>query len=144
MKHLRLIQGRSYATLDGKIKASEQKPDFYTEDEAIAAFAVASGYFKLIEDEGDTSSNDGEGTGEAAAKSATSSLGYGDKTLQEMSKSELETYAAYSDVDIKGMKTKSEIIAKLKESIEGLEDDTVVNYGSPTMTELQKEIVPEG
>jgi hypothetical protein len=143
MKHLRLIQGRSYATLDGKIKASEQKPDFYTEDEAIAAFAVASGYFKLIGDE-DGASSGGKNSQEVAGKSATTSIGYGGKTLQEMNKSELETYAAYSDVDIKGMKTKSEIIAKLKESIEGLEDDTIVNYGSPTMTELQKEIVPEG
>lgn len=46
MYHLRLNKALSY---DGAVKATREKPDVYTNDEAVAIAAVASGYFDLIE-----------------------------------------------------------------------------------------------
>lgn len=45
MYHLKLIKGLSYS---GIISATQQKPDVYVDDEAIAKAAVASGYFRVI------------------------------------------------------------------------------------------------
>ena len=42
MYHLRLIKALSY---DGAVSATREHPDTYTEVEAIAQEAVASGYF---------------------------------------------------------------------------------------------------
>ncbi len=45
MAHLKLIKGRSYT---GEVKATREKPDVYTDDEAMADALVASGYFKRV------------------------------------------------------------------------------------------------
>lgn len=45
MYHLKLIKGLSYS---GIISATQQKPDVYVDDEAIANAAVASGYFRVV------------------------------------------------------------------------------------------------
>ena len=47
MYHLRLIKGLSYT---GAVRATKKEPDVYTDDEAIAQGAVASGYFELLQD----------------------------------------------------------------------------------------------
>lgn len=47
MYHLRLNKALSYE--GGAIKATREHPDVYTDDEAAAIAAVASGYFDLIE-----------------------------------------------------------------------------------------------
>ena len=46
MAHLRLIKGRSYT---GEVKATKEKPDVFTDDEATAKALVASGYFKRVD-----------------------------------------------------------------------------------------------
>lgn len=45
MNHLKLIRGLSYS---GIVSATQQNPDVYVEDEAIAKAAVASGYFRVV------------------------------------------------------------------------------------------------
>jgi hypothetical protein len=55
-----------------------------------------------------------------------------------MNKSELETFAAYVDVDIKGCKTKAQIITALKEKLPKEDLEGLIYYGSPTMVDLQK------
>lgn len=47
MYHLRLKKALSY---NGVVSATRKNPDVYTEDEATAKAAVASGYFDLVED----------------------------------------------------------------------------------------------
>lgn len=43
MYHLRLIKGLSY---HGVVSATKKSPDVYTDDEAVYAAAIASGYFE--------------------------------------------------------------------------------------------------
>lgn len=131
MYHLKLIKALSYT---GVVKATAKNPDVYVDDEATANAAVASGYFTLIQ----------SGTGQdpepepAEEAEETEPLGYGGKPLSEMNKSELETFATYKDVDIKGAKTRAQIIAKLEAALDPAELEGNIYYGSPTMTELQK------
>lgn len=121
MYHLILIKALSYF---GVVKATKDNPDVFTEDKATADAAVASGYFRLVEiDEAATDSSEGKEP---------------EKTLEEMTVAELETYAAYHDVSLKGISKKADIIAKLKEEL-GEEETNEVDYGSPTMQELQEQ-----
>lgn len=166
MFHIRLIKARSYS---GVVSATREKPDVYLNDEATAIAAVATGYFELVKSGGVLESaitltddvppgalepnengtynmydENGNITGtisqeeyEATENIDTVKQG---KTLDEMNKSELETFATYKDVDIKGAKTKADIITKLREALPPEELEGEIVYGSPTMTELQKEI----
>lgn len=122
MYHLRLVKGLSYT---GVVAATRKQPDVFVEDKAIADKAVASGYFEVVEDAGKSK--------DTKAPKATDEP---EKTLEEMTVPELESYAAYHDVSLKGISKKAGIIAKLKEEL----GDTVneVDYGSPTMQELQE------
>lgn len=122
MYHLRLVKALSYA---GIVTATKKQPDVFVEDKAIADKAVASGYFEVVEDAGKSENV-------ATLKAADEP----EKTLEEMTVPELESYAAYHDVSLKGISKKADIIAKLKEEL----GDTVneVDYGSPTMQELQE------
>lgn len=130
MYHLKLIKALSYS---GIVSATKKNPDVYVEDSATADKAVATGYFSLVSTDGE------EEDAEKEAETDTEPFGYGGKTLEEMNKSELETFAAYRDVDIKGAKTKADIIAKLRVALDPSELDGEIVYGSPTMQELQKE-----
>lgn len=121
--HLKLKKALSYT---GIVEATAQRPDVYTDDKATAEAAVATGYFTLV-----------GGTAQPEQTVATEPE-YGGKTLEEMTVSELETYAAYNNVSLKGISKKADIIAKLKEEL-GEEAENEVDYGSPTMTELQDE-----
>ncbi len=117
--HLKLTKALSYC---GVVKATKKNPDVFVEDKATADEAVATGYFKLVEGE------------EAPEPPKDPEPG---KTLDEMTVPELETYAAYKGVSLKGISRKQDIIAKLKEELGDEETDGEVDYGSPTMTELQ-------
>ena len=118
--HLRLTKALSYC---GVVRATQSRPDVYVEDKATADAAVATGYFRLV------------GSGETPEPPAEREPG---KTLDEMTVSELETYAAYKGVELKGISKKADIIAKLKEELDAEETEGEVDYGSPTMTELQE------
>jgi hypothetical protein len=117
--HLKLTKALSYC---GVVKATKKNPDVFVEDKATADEAVATGYFKLVEGE------------EAPEPPKDPEPG---KTLDEMTVPELETYAAYKGVSLKGISRKQDIIAKLKEELGDEETEGEVDYGSPTMTELQ-------
>ena len=117
--HLKLTKALSYC---GVVKATKKNPDLFVEDKATADEAVATGYFKLVEGE------------EAPEPPKDPEPG---KTLDEMTVPELETYAAYKGVNLKGISKKADIIAKLKEELGDEETEGEVDYGSPTMTELQ-------
>ena len=130
MYHLKLIKALSYY---GVVKATKKNPDVYTEDKATADAAVASGYFKLVDEaqeppEGGEEKEPGEGGGNKEPG----------KKLEEMTVPELETFAAYKNISLKGISKKADIIAKLKDEL-GEETENAVAYGSPTMTELQKQ-----
>lgn len=119
--HLKLVKGLSYS---GVIKATKQRPDVYVDDEATATAAVASGYFRIVE------------AGEPVQPQPEPEPG---KALEDMTVPELETYAAYKDVSLKGITKKADILAKLKEELGEEETEGEVDYGSPTMTELQEQ-----
>lgn len=165
MYHLKLIKALSYS---GIVTATQKRPDVFTEDKAIADKAVATGYFKIENTESfppDNGENedefipdgimpggeDGSGicdpipdeiipgkdeSGEDSTPPEEKSKG---KTLDEMSKAELETFATYKNVSIKGLPKKADIIAKLREVLGSEETSGVIEYGSPTMADLQQE-----
>ena len=51
---------------------------------------------------------------------------------------ELETLAAYKGISLKGINKKPDIIAELKKELPLQEIENEVDYGSPTMVELQE------
>lgn len=118
--HLRLTKALSYC---GVVKATRKNPNVFVEDKATADAAVATGYFKLVE---------GEEPGQPPKEPERG------KALEEMTVSELETYAAYNGVELKGISRKADIIAKLKEELGAEETEGEVDYGSPTILELQE------
>ncbi len=133
MYHLKLIKALSYT---GAVTATAKKPNVFVEDEATANAAVASGYFELV---GNTSEIAEPDPVPVEPEEEPEPLGYGGKPLSEMNKSELETFATYKDVNIKGAKTRAQIIAKLEAALDPSELEGDIYYGSPTMQELQKE-----
>lgn len=129
MYHLKLVKALSFT---GIVTATKKNPDVFVEDKATADAAVATGYFKLIEEaeeppEGGEEKEPGEGGGDKEPG----------KKLEEMTVPELETFAAYKGVSLKGISKKADIIAKLKAELGEAETENEVDYGSPTMTELQ-------
>lgn len=122
MLHLRLIKALSYT---GIVEATKDQPDVFVEDKATADIAVASGYFELVGESGDTQTPpEAEEPG---------------KTLEEMTVSELETFATYKGVSLKGISKKADIIKKLREELSVEETENEVDYGSPTMVGLLNE-----
>ena len=124
MYHLKLVKALSFT---GIVTATKKNPDVFVEDKATADAAVATGYFKLIEEaeeptEGGEDKEPGEG---------------GVDKEPGMTVPELETFAAYNGISLKGISKKADIIAKLKEELGVAETENEVDYGSPTMTELQ-------
>lgn len=129
MYHLKLMKALSFT---GIVTATKKNPDVFVEDKATADAAVATGYFKLIEEaeeppEGGEEKEPGEGGGDKEPG----------KKLEEMTVPELETFAAYKGISLRGISKKADIIAKLKEELGAAETENEVDYGSPTMTELQ-------
>lgn len=168
MYHLRLIKALSYT---GVVEATKQRPDVYVEDKATADRAVATGYFKLVEQEeahlagGQFEDWSFEEVKRLAADMGIDTTGLSSKAdyieaieavgvipgaeteesgehkpgkkLEEMTVPELETFATYHNVSLKGVSRKADIIAKLKAELGAEETENEVDYGSPTMTELQ-------
>ena len=129
MYHLKLMKALSFT---GIVTATKKNPDVFLEDKATADAAVATGYFKLIEEaeeppEGGEEKEPGEGRVDKEPG----------KKLEEMTVPELETFAAYKGISLKGISKKADIIAKLKAELGEAETENEVDYGSPTMTELQ-------
>lgn len=129
MYHLKLVKALSYT---GVVEATKQHPDVFVEDKATADAAVASGYFVIVRD--GEEKTDGTVDGVQDGKEA----GHG-KALEKMTASELETFAAYKGVSLKGITKKADMIAKLKEELGEEKTDGTVDYGSPTMQELMEE-----
>lgn len=123
--HLKLCKALSYT---GIISATKKKPDVYIEDEETYKKALATGYFTDVS--GSTAADSGKYSDPPPA--------YGGKTLDEMNTSELETFATYKNVSLKGIKKRDAMIDKLREKLPAEELEGVIEYGSPTMTELQK------
>ena len=123
MFHIRLIKSLSY---HGIVKATKEKPDVYTDDEAIATAAVATGFFELVKS---PEQQDKPETEPEEIKQG--------KTLEEMTVAEIETFATYYNVSLKGIKGKAKIIAYLRKTL-GDKAAGVVEYGSPTMVEIQE------
>lgn len=122
MYHLKLIKGRSYT---GDVSATKSRPDAYTDDEAIALAAVASGYFKLVE--GGVSAADKDETGDEGAENIDKEKP-DFEALAAMSKAELAAYAEEHEIDLKGCRTKDDM----------LEAISMFYGGSYTMLDLQK------
>ncbi len=163
MYHLKLIKALSYS---GIVTATQKRPDVFTKDKTIADKAVATGYFKLentespLPDNGENENElipdgimlDGEngaggyisdeiipGNDESGEDSAPVDENPQGKTLDDMTRAELETFATYKNVSVKGLPKKSDIIAKLREVLGPEETSGIIEYGSPTMAELQQE-----
>lgn len=79
MYHLRLIKSLSYT---GVVEATSKNPDVFTEDKATADAAVATGYFKLMEDDG------------AAAPAPEQTAHLSKAQLEEMKFDDLKSLAA--------------------------------------------------
>lgn len=120
--HLKLIKALSYC---GVVTATQKNPDVFVNDKDTANEAVSTGYFKLVEETEETPKGSDEETP--------------GKTLEEMTVSELETFAAYKGINLKGISKKADIISKLKEELGEEETENEVDYGSPTMTDLQEQ-----
>lgn len=141
--HLKLAKGLSYC---GIVTATKAKPDVYVDDKAIADKAVATGYFKLVED-GDTGSENagGETSGDDIPDGIVGDDDEDEdhstdgKTIDKMTVPELETFATYKGVSLKGIRGKDNIIAKLREELGEEAISGIIEYGSPTMVELQDE-----
>ena len=168
MYHLKLMKALSFT---GIVTATKENPDVYVEDKAIADAAVATGYFKLVEqveahlDGGQFDRWSFEEVKRLAADMGIDTAGLSskedyieaietteiipgaeaegyeehksEKPLEEMTVPELETFAAYKGISLKGISKKADIIAKLKMELDEKETENEVDYGSPTMTELQ-------
>lgn len=118
MYHLRLCRGLSYT---GVVTATREEPDVFTEDEAIAEQAVASGYFVLIEDDCEVAEPEQERDP------------YKKEQLDDMTVEQLRKVAAEVGVaETKGFKK-----ADYVDAILWAEGD--YSTGSPTMIDLQKE-----
>jgi len=147
--HLRLNKALSYT---GAVSATRENPDVFTDDEATAVAAVASGYFDLIEvptepeaaPEPDTIPADGpaegsaDGSAEEPAAESEEPDGYVDvsvssipdfETLSAMTKAELINFANERDINLDKCKTKEDILGAIS-----------VHYGgSWAMIDLQHE-----
>ena len=99
MYHLKLIKALSYT---GAVSATRKEPDVYTEDKAVADAAVASGYFKLVEEV--AGSNDGDGT---TPPTGNEELDY-DK-LMRLKKDDLIAKAEEMGIDTADLETKDDL-----------------------------------
>lgn len=129
MYHIRLSKALSYS---GIVNATAEKPDVYIDDEETYSKAMDTGYFTLV------SAGPQELVVETAEGSPLPPIpAYGGKTLAEMNVSELETFATYKGISLKGITKKADIIKKLKDELPEEELEGEIEYGSPTMVDLE-------
>lgn len=96
--HIKLIRGLSYTGFGGKVKATRKNPIATVEEKATADAAVASGFFKLIEEVDE-------------AKVLTGHLDAAQ--LESMDNKDLKALTIQMGIDVKGMKGKKEFIAAI-------------------------------
>lgn len=102
MYHLRLKKAKSY---DGpNIRATHSAPDVFTEDEAAATAAVASGYFDLLPDETPLTNPPGAPTGTIEA-------------IDAMNATQLRAYAKKHGLDIEEAAPKGAPIEAVREAV---------------------------
>ena len=99
MYHLRLKKALSY---NGVVSATRKNPDVYTEDEATAKAAVASGYFDLVEDTQPAADHVAD-TGEMVKGHLDA-----EQLIKDYKLDELKDLAAKLEVDTTGLRTKED------------------------------------
>ena len=122
MFHLRLCKALSYA---GVVSATKAKPDVYTEDEAVAERALASGYFVLVS--GPAAATPEDSTNEDPTAESGEVPDY--KALARQTKAELIAYAQLHGIGVADCKTKADILQAI----------SAAYGGSYAMMELQQE-----
>lgn len=131
---IKLIKGMSY-TGNG-IQATKRNPEVTVEDKATAEKAVASGFFKLIEEAAETSEqgsgDDGEADGQEDGEDYQPTED--EIAVENMSLAQLKDVAAQMGISKSGLKTKADYIA----AIEAAADAADEAAGSPTMVGLQE------
>lgn len=131
MYHLKLVKALSFT---GIVTATRKNPDVFVENKATADAAIDTGYFKLIKETQKPPEN-----GEEKEPRESGGDKESGKKLEQMTVPELETFAAYKGVNLKGISKKMDIIEKLKEKLNEEETENEVDYSSPTMTKLQRQ-----
>jgi len=107
MYRVKLIKGRSYT---GAIRATQEQPFVDVEDKAIAEAAVATGYFELVEAEGDDDN--------------------GSADISKMTVPQLEQYAKDNNIDLGGATKKADIIKAIEAAqSEGDDDNGSADFG---------------
>ena len=114
-----LTKGLSYIGFGGKVKANKTNPIATVEDKAIADAAVASGYFKLVEEVDE-------------APLVTGNLDA--DQLQEMKLDDLKALAAQMGIDTKGMKAKKDYIEAITAQEVNASADGIIDEGEPDYT----------
>ena len=148
MYKLRLIRGLSYTVSlpnNKRISATKEKPEIEVPDN-VAETLLKGNNFEFVSAEGTLVSDGADGAefvvedgGEDVAELTDEvTPAYTGKTLEEMTKAELETFATYENVSLKGLKTKEAMIEKLREELPPEKVTGIISYGSPTMVELQE------
>ena len=99
MYHLRLKKALSY---NGVVSATRKNPDVYTEYEATAKAAVASGYFDLVEDTQPAADHVAD-TGEMVKGHLDA-----EQLIKDYKLDELKDLAAKLEVDTTGLRTKED------------------------------------
>lgn len=143
MYRLKLIAGLSYAvmTADGIVKATKDSPIIDVDDDT-AQTLLSGDNFLVISAESEAfleGNGEGEVLPELSDTERECKPPYGGKTLEEMNITEIEAFAAYKKVPLKGIRKKDAMINKLREVLPEEETTGVLEYGSPTMVELQDE-----
>ena len=142
MYKLKLEKGLSYTvgTPKGLITATKENPVIEVTEDIAAALLESDNFSLILVESGEVS--DGNGNGEAISPLTDTEQEYtppySGKTLEQMNVSELETFATYKNVSLKGIRKKEAIINKLREVLPEEELEGEIEYGSPTMTELQE------
>lgn len=148
MYKLKLVKGLSYTVSlpdNKRISATKEKPEIEVPDN-VAETLLKGNNFEFVSAEGTLVSDGADGAefvvedgGEDVAE-LTDEVppAYTGKTLEEMTKAELETFATYENVSLKGLKTKETMIEKLREELPPEKVTGIISYGSPTMVELQE------
>lgn len=114
MKKLQLMKGLSYSTM--KVSAVKGVP-FSIEDD-VAEILMKTGRFEEMPEEDDTVAGEIEAF----------------KRFADMTKAELETFAATNAIDLWGCKSKADMLAKVEVFAEKAAE---VDFGSPTMEGMQ-------
>ena len=148
MYKLKLIKGLSYivGTSEGEtVKFTQEHPVVEVSDETAEMLLEDEDRFQVLSAEG-TLVSDGEngaefivGDGGEHTAELTDEVTpeYTGKTLEEMTKAELETFATYENVSLKGLKTKEAMIEKLCAELPPEKVTGIISYGSPTMVDIQ-------